>query len=148
MAPPGPEYEREVRVVSKQMTEHSGAAVGWTIFAAAMMVLGGIFQAIAGLVAILNDEFYVVGAEYVFKFDVTTWGWVHLVLGVVILLAGLALFTGAVWARTIGVILAVVSAVAAFAWLPWYPIWAVLIIVADIFVIWALTAHGRDITAA
>jgi len=134
--------------VSKQMTEHSGAAVGWTIFAAAMMVLGGIFQAIAGLVAILNDEFYVVGAEYVFKFDVTTWGWVHLVLGVVILLAGLALFTGAVWARTIGVILAVVSAVAAFAWLPWYPIWAVLIIVADIFVIWALTAHGRDITAA
>lgn len=134
--------------MSKQMTEHSGAAVGWTIFAAAMMVLGGIFQAIAGLVAILNDEFYVVGAEYVFKFDVTTWGWVHLVLGVVILLAGLALFTGAVWARTIGVILAVVSAVAAFAWLPWYPIWAVLIIVADIFVIWALTAHGRDITAA
>jgi hypothetical protein len=137
-----------VRVVSKQTTEHSGAAVGWTIFAAAMMVLGGIFQAIAGLVAILNDEFYVVGAEYVFKFDVTTWGWVHLVLGVVILLAGLALFSGAVWARTIGVILAVVSAVAAFAWLPWYPIWAVLIIVADIFVIWALTAHGRDITAA
>jgi hypothetical protein len=132
--------------MSQRTREYSGAAVGWTAFAGVMMVLIGIFQAIAGLVALVNDEFYVVGQEYVFKFDVTTWGWIHLLLGVVILLAGLAVFRGAVWARTIGVILAVVSAVAAFAWLPWYPIWAVVIIVIDVFVIWALTAHGHDIT--
>ena len=83
--------------------------------------------------------------EYVFQFDVTTWGWVHLILGIVVILAGVALFSGAVWARTIGVILAVVSAIAAFAWLPYYPLWGGLIAAAAIFVIWALTAHGRDI---
>jgi hypothetical protein len=133
--------------MTQSTREYSGAAVGWTVFAAVMMLTIGIFQAIAGLVALVNDEFYVVGEEYVFRFDVTTWGWIHLLLGIVILLAGVALFRGAVWARTVGVVLAVISAVAAFAWLPWYPIWAVLIIVIDVFVIWALTAHGRDITA-
>lgn len=129
------------------MTErNSGWAVGWTVFAALMMVMIGFWHAIAGLVAILEDEFYVLGQEYVFQFDATTWGWVHLILGVLILLAGLALFSGAVWARTFGVILAVISAIAGFAWLPYYPIWGLLIVAAAISVIWALTAHGRDIT--
>ncbi len=129
------------------MTERSsGWAVGWTVFAALMMVLIGFWHAIAGLVALLEDEFYVVGQEYVFQFDTTTWGWVHLILGVLILLAGIGLFSGAVWARTFGVILAVISAIAGFAWLPYYPIWGLLITAAAISVIWALTAHGRDIT--
>ena len=126
--------------------ETSGWAVGWTTFAAVMMIMIGFWHGIAGLVAILENEFYVVGQEYIFQFDVTTWGWVHLILGIVIVLAGLALFSGAVWARTFGVILAVVSALAAFAWMPYYPIWGALIAAAAIFVIWALTAHGRDIT--
>ncbi len=125
--------------------ETSGWAVGWTTFAALMMIMIGFWQAIAGLVALLENEFYVVGQEYVFQFDVTTWGWIHMILGVVVILAGVALFSGAVWARTIGVILAVVTAVAAFAWLPYYPIWGGLIAAASIFVIWSLTAHGRDI---
>ena len=78
-----------------------------------MMIMIGFWHAIAGLVALFENEFYVVGAQYVFEFDVTTWGWIHLILGGVVILAGVALFSGAVWARTIGVILAVVSAVAA-----------------------------------
>jgi hypothetical protein len=143
----GGRVHEEESDVSKQTTEYSGAAVGWTVFAGVMMLVIGVFQSIAGLVALVNDEFYVVGAEYVFKFDVTTWGWIHLLLGILILLAGLAVFRGAVWARTVGVILAVISAIAAFVWLPWYPIWGVAIIAIDVFVIWALTAHGRDITA-
>ena len=122
----------------------SGWAIGWTTFAALMMVLIGFWQALAGLVALIEDTFYFVGQEYVFQFDVTTWGWIHLILGVVIFLAGLGLFSGAVWARTVGVILALVSAIAAFAWIPYYPIWGILIAAAAIFVIWALTAHGRD----
>jgi hypothetical protein len=109
------------------------------------MIMIGFWHAIAGLVALFEDQFYVVGQEYVFQLDVTTWGWIHLILGIVVVLAGVALFSGAVWARTIGVILAVVSAVAAFAWLPYYPIWGALIAASAIFVIWALTAHGRDI---
>ena len=125
--------------------EPSGWVVGWSAFAAIMMVIGGIWWIIAGIVAIANDTFFVVGQEYIFQFDVTTWGWIHLILGIVILLAGFYVFSGAVWARTVGVIIAVVWALVGFAWLPWYPVWAILIIMAAIFVIWALTVHGRDI---
>jgi hypothetical protein len=124
----------------------SSAAVGLTVFAAVMLIMVGIFQAIAGVVALFNDTFYVVGEKYIFQFDVTTWGWVHLILGIVIAVAGYFLFRGAVWARTVGVILASISAVLNFAWLPHYPIWAIAIITLDVFIIWALTAHGRDIT--
>jgi hypothetical protein len=124
----------------------SSAAVGLTVFAAVMLIMVGIFQAIAGVVALFNDTFYVVGEKYIFQFDVTTWGWVHLILGVVIAVAGYFLFRGAGWARTVGVILASISAVLNFAWLPHYPIWAIAIITLDVFIIWALTAHGRDIT--
>jgi len=123
----------------------SGWAIGWTTFAAFMMILIGSWHAIAGLVAIINDNFYVAGREYVFKFDTTTWGWIHLILGIVVLLAGFGLFSGAVWARTVGVILALISAIAGFAWLPYYPVWGIIIVTAAVAVVWALTAHGRDI---
>ena len=125
--------------------EQSGWAVGWSAFAAIMMVIGGIWWIIAGIVAIANDTFFVVGQEYIFQFDVTTWGWIHLILGIVILLAGFYIFSGAVWARTVGVIIAVLWALVGFAWLPWYPVWAILIIGAAILVIWALTIHGHDL---
>lgn len=122
----------------------SGWAVGWIMFAAIMMLLIGFFHVIAGLVAIVDDNFYVATKEYVFQFDRTTWGWVHLIFGIVVFLAGLSLFKGAIWARTVGVILGVISAVVGFAWLPWYPIWGILIVVIAVSVIWALTVHGRD----
>jgi len=124
---------------------YSAAAVGVTVFASVMMIMTGFFQAIAGIVALVNDQFYVAGPEWVFQFDTTTWGWIHLTLGVLVALAGVALFSGAVWARTVGVVLAILCGVAAFAWLPWYPIWALVLITAAVVVVWALTAHGRDI---
>ena len=126
--------------------EVSGAAVGWTVFAACVLIIVGIFDVIAGLVGIVNDNFYAVTRDYVFQFDTTTWGWIKLIVGVIMLLAGIALFRGAVWARTIGVIVAIISCIVNFAWLPWYPFWALTVIAIDITVIWALTAHGRDIT--
>ncbi len=129
------------------MSEHPSAwAAGYAAFAGVVLILIGFFQAVAGLVAIIDDEFYVVGQEYVFQFDVTTWGWIHLIIGIIVLLAGFGVFTGNVLARTVGVIVAGISALVAFAWLPWYPIWAVVIIALDVAVIWALTMHGRDIT--
>ena len=128
--------------------EPSAWAVGWAAFAGVMMILLGIWWILAGLVAIFNDDFYVVGAEWVFQFSTTTWGWIHLLLGIVVLLAGFGIFSAQVWARTVGVIMAVLSGLIAFAWLPWYPIWAILFIAASIAVIWALTAHGDDITVA
>lgn len=118
------------------------------MFAAFMMIMMGFWWVISGLVAIFNDEFYVVTADYIFKFDVTTWGWIHLIVGVVVLLAGFALFSGQVWARTVGVILAILAGLVAFAWLPWYPIWAILFIALSVAVVWALTAHGHDLADA
>jgi hypothetical protein len=107
--------------------------------------LGG-WWIIAGLVAIFNSDFYVVTQEWIFEFSTTSWGWTHLILGIVVLLAGLGLFSGAVWARTVGVILAVISGLVAFAWLPYYPVWAILFVTMSVLTIWALTVHGRDIT--
>jgi hypothetical protein len=119
--------------------------MGWTAFAGIMMIMMGTFHAMAGFVAILENELLVTTPNYIFQLDVTTWGWVHLVLGALVLIAGLALFTGAVWARTIGVILAVLSAVANFAWIPYYPVWSLVMITVSVFVIWALTVRGTDI---
>lgn len=126
--------------------EASGWAVGWTIWAAVWMWILGFFHALAGFVAIAEDEILVVTPEYLFQLDTTTWGWIHLVLGVVVLLAGFSIFNGAVWARSVAVVLAVVSIIANFAWLPYYPIWGLLMITANVFVIWAVTVHGHDIS--
>ena len=126
--------------------ERSGAAVGWTKFAGIMMILIGLFHALAGLSGVLKDDVYAVLPNYVLKFDVTTWGWIHLIGGIVVVLAGLSVWNGAVWARTVGVIIAAASALASFAWIPLYPIWSIVLIAIDVTVIWALTVHGRDIT--
>jgi hypothetical protein len=126
----------------------SGWAIGWESFAALMMIVGGGWWMISGFIAIVNSDFYVIGKEYIFKFDTTTWGWIHLLLGVVMLLAGFAIFSGAVWARTVGVIIAVVWAFVAFALIPVAPVTAMAFIAISFFVIWALTVHGRDITRA
>jgi hypothetical protein len=125
----------------------SAGAVGWTMFAAFMLILIGGFHIFAGLVGLINDKFYAVTPKYVLQFDATTWGWIHLLAGIVVMLAGFGLLSGAVWARTVGVIIALISAFASFTWLPWYPIWGIMIITIDVTVIWALTAHGRDIVA-
>jgi hypothetical protein len=123
----------------------SSWAVGFTYFAAVMMILIGVFQAFAGLVAIVNDEFYVETRKYVFRFDATEWGWIHLIVGVLVLLAGIYLLKGSVIARTVGVIMAIISAITAFTWIPYYPVWGIVIVAIAVFVIWALTAHGRDV---
>jgi len=132
-------------------TNRSGWAVGWTYFAGFMMIMLGIWHAIAGLSAILKKSIYTPGGQlgdgYFLKFDVSTWGWIHLILGIVIVLAGFWLFSGAVWARTIGVILAILSALAGFGWLPYYPVWGILIVAIAVSVIWALTVHGRDVAS-
>ncbi len=124
----------------------SGGAVYLTSLAGILMFLLGGWWIIAGFVAIVNDDFFVVTQEWIFEFSTTSWGWTHLILGIVVLLASFGLFTGAVWARTVGVILAVISGLVAFAWLPYYPVWAILFVTMSVLTVWALTVHGRDIT--
>jgi hypothetical protein len=110
------------------------------------MMMVGAMHLIQGLIALVNDQFYIVSKDYVFQFDLTSWGWIHLIAGVVVALAGVALFQGAVWARTVAVVVACISILANFMWLPYYPLWSLTVIAFDIVVIWAVTAHGRDIT--
>ena len=114
-------------------------ATGLVVFAAVMMMAAGIFQALMGLVALANSEFYVVGSEYTFKFDVTTWGWIHLLVGIGVAVVGGFLYTGANWARWTAIVLVGLSMIANFMWLPYYPIWGLVILALDVAVLWALT---------
>jgi hypothetical protein len=116
-------------------------AVGGYVFAGVILIVVGVFHAIAGLVAIFDDGFYVVTSNYTFNLDTTAFGWIHLLVGILVLCAGFALFSAATWARVVGVAFAAGSAIANFFFIPYYPFWALLIIGLDIWVIWALTRH-------
>jgi hypothetical protein len=123
----------------------SGWAVGFIMFAAIMMIMVGVFQALQGIIAIFENEFYVATRNYLFQFDATTWGWIHLVIGLLVAFAGWGLLSGRTWARAVAIALAVLSAIANFLFIPYYPFWSLLIITLDIFVIWAVAAHGGDL---
>jgi hypothetical protein len=125
--------------------EPSGAAIGFSAFAAFMLLMMGMFQALAGIAAIANDEKFAVTEDYVIKLDTTQWGWIHLIIGIIVFLSGIGIFTGNVLARTVGVIAALGAAVSAFVYLPIQPVWSSILIAVSVTVIWALTAHGRDI---
>ena len=125
---------------------YSEWAVGWAGFAGVMLIMIGVFDMIQGLVALFNDNFYVITQEWIFEFDVTAWGWIQLILGIVLVASGIGIFSGNVAARTAGVIVAGLAAIVNFAWLPYYPLWSIVVIAICVAVIWALTAHGRDIT--
>jgi hypothetical protein len=125
--------------------ETSGAAVGFILFAAVMMIMAGVFQALQGLIGIFENEFYVPTRNYLFQFDATTWGWTHLLIGLLVAFAGWGLLSGRTWARTVAITLAVLSAIANSAFIPYYPFWSLLIITLDIFVIWAVAAHGGEL---
>ena len=131
---------------SRVREQPPGWAVGFIVFAAVMMMMAGVFQALAGLVAIFENTFYTATRNYLFEFDVSAWGWIHLILGVIVALAGFALLSGATWARAVGITLAVLSAIANFLFIPYYPFWSLLIIALDVFVIWALAVHGGKVT--
>ncbi|GHB24592.1 MULTISPECIES: DUF7144 family membrane protein [Streptomyces] len=121
---------------------------GWTGFAGAMMIFGGVMAIFQGIAAIAEDDVFVVTRNYAYNFNLTSWGWIHLALGVLVVLAGAALFRGAMWARVIGIGLAGLSMIANFMWLPYQPVWAVVLIAVDAFVIWALcvgrSREGRE----
>jgi hypothetical protein len=120
-----------------------GENAGAVAFAGVLLIMVGLFHALQGLVALLSDDIYLRGENYVFHFSFTTWGWIHLLLGLLTAGAGAGLFFGKTWARTVAVIAAAASMVGSFAWLPHYPIWGVLIIALDVFVMWAAIVHGR-----
>jgi hypothetical protein len=117
-------------------------ALTGVVFAAVMMVVIGMFQFFAGLAAVVDDQFYVVAGNYAFDLDLTAWGWIHLILGIVMVLAGVALFRRQLWGGVVAVALASISAVLNFLFIPYYPFWSIVVIALDVFVIWAVTRPG------
>ena len=119
--------------------------VGWIFFGAAMLLLAGGMQAISGLVALFKDNYYVVTEKSLIAFNYTTWGWIHLILGILVFAAGLAILAGSTWGRVVGVFVAILGAMANLTFLSAYPIWSIIAITVDVLVIYALTAHGAEL---
>jgi hypothetical protein len=122
------------------------AWTGWVIFGSVMLILMGAFQIVEGLVALFDDGFYLVGANgLVVNVNYNTWGWIHLIIGVIALLAGVGLTMGNMAARVVGVVIAFVSAVVNLAFISAYPIWSTILITLDVIVIYAIIVHGREL---
>lgn len=124
--------------------EVSPWATGLAVFAGVMMIVAGLFAVIEGIAALFNDKVYVSTPQYIFTFDLTAWGWIHLLLGVLIGLAGVAVIRGQTWGRFIGIALAGLSLVANFMFLPHYPVWSILVIALDVAIIWALAVYRGE----
>lgn len=139
--------ERDVQMSGSPYSARTGWT-GWIAFAGVMMIVGGFLNLFYGIVAAVNDEWVVFTNRADVYLDVSAWGWVHIVLGAIVVLAGFGVFSGNVLARTVGVIIASISLVANFFFLPVYPLWALVVITIDALVIWALTAHGREMREA
>ncbi|GGX90688.1 DUF7144 family membrane protein [Streptomyces minutiscleroticus] len=118
-------------------------AGGLVVFAAVMLAIDGVLQIFRGITALSRDVF-VTTPDYVFKFNLTAWGWTHIILGAVAVVVSLGLFQVALWARICGVVIAGLIIIANFLSLPYYPVWSVVMIALSGFVIWALCVVKRD----
>jgi hypothetical protein len=123
----------------------SAWAVGFIFYAGIMMIMTGIFQIMEGIAGLFQNNVFVATPNYIYKFDATVWGWIHIVVGLLVTAAGFYLFYGKLWARIIGIAAALLGAISNFLYIPYYPVWSVLIIVLNLLVIWALAFHGREL---
>ncbi|WP_431962274.1 DUF7144 family membrane protein [Nocardia sp. bgisy134] len=130
MTTPTPETQHPVR---------QGIAAGTSIGAAILLLTVGVLQIFEGISAIIDDELFVVGPEYVYQFDISTWGWIHLVLGILLVICSIGLMTGSTWGRVAAIAIAALAIIANFLSLPYYPYWSILIIALSIVVIWAVS---------
>lgn len=120
--------------------------MGWVLFAGCMMIMLGIFQVITGLVSLFNRNYYVVTSDHLLvAVNYTGWGWVHLIIGVLILLAGFGVLTGQTWARIVGIVFAGLSAIVNLGFLSAFPLGSFVLIALDVLVIYALSMHGREV---
>jgi hypothetical protein len=131
---------------SHRSADSPSAWAGWLFFAGAVMILIGVFEATAGLVALFEDRLFAVRADgLVLLTDYTSWGWVHLVLGVLLAATGMGVMVGMAWARLVAVGLAGLSALANVLFLAAYPFWSTVLIGLDLLVIYALVVHGGEL---
>ncbi len=126
-------------------TQETTGWVGWIYFAETLMMLAGIFQFIVGLVAILKDDVFVLGPNSALVLDFAQWGWAHMIIGGVLFLSSFSVLAGGAWGRFFGSVIAGLSAIANFTFITIYPVWATIVIVIDVLVIYALLVHGREV---
>ncbi|MFF5314679.1 DUF7144 family membrane protein [Streptomyces massasporeus] len=119
-------------------------ATGLTAFAAVMLFLVGLLDLFRGIMAIAEDDIFVTTRNYVFEYDLTGWGWIHLALGVVAMVVSAGLLKTAMWARVVGVAIAGLVIIANFLSLPQYPVWSIVMITLSGFIIWALCVVPRE----
>lgn len=119
-------------------------AHGIAVFAGVIMVVGGAFQALEGLAGIVHDKWLVVLPTYIYAFDLTVWGVLHLLVGLALVVIGVSLLRGQTWARMAGIIVAAISAILNFVWIPIAPWWALILIAVDVLIIWALASYLRQ----
>jgi hypothetical protein len=130
--------------ITESTTRGDRAVVsGLTTLAGVLLLVSGLWSFFIGLAGLIKNQFFVVTSNYSFKLDVTSWGWIHLILGIVVALVGIGLLLGQRWARIVGVIVAALSLMANFLFLPYYPFWSILVIFLDVMIIWALLVYGR-----
>jgi len=110
-----------------------------------MMMVTGVFQVLAGIVALVDDTFYVRTTNYTFGFDVTAWGWIHILLGLAVGLIGLGVIVGSTFARVAGIVIVVIAMVENFLFIPYYPLWSLAIIALDAAIIWALANDNSPV---
>lgn len=132
---------------SGDLESRSSAAAGWVGFAAVMMIILGVFNVIEGLVALFKNSYYVVAPSGLLVFNLTGWGWIHLAIGILEVAAGVALFSGASWARVVAVILVSVNAIDQLAFVSAHPVWTTIVIALDVVVVWAVVVHGGEARA-
>jgi hypothetical protein len=143
-------HSRTESVTSSSYPPSSGADVsgwaGWVVFAGIMMIMLGAFQVIEGLVALFDQGYYLVAPSgLVLSVDYNTWGWAHLIIGVLAVATGIGLIAGNMLARVVGVILAVISAILNLVFIAAYPVWSTIVIAIDVIVIYAIVVHGREL---
>lgn len=131
-----------------QEREQVSGWTGWIFFAAIMMIMAGVLWALQGLFALINDDWVVRGENGALLLDITGWGWIHLLLGLVAILIGVLLFRGNMFARIVAVVIACISLVVNFLWIPVVPLWAIVVMVIDVFIIYAVIVHGRELKQA
>ena len=126
---------------------HASAWVGWLGFASVIMILSGIFQAIEGLVGIFRQTFYIAAhsSQILIVSNAHTWGWINLVAGILVVIAGATLISNTTSAKAVAVLFALGSAIVNMLYLPLYPVWSILCIALSVIVIYAIMAHGAEL---
>ncbi|MEU3984825.1 hypothetical protein AB0F77_32985 [Streptomyces sp. NPDC026672] len=123
---------------------NSGWVTGGLVFAGVLMLVHGILAILQGISAIAADDVWARIGGYVYKINLTGWGWILLILGVVAVITGVGILRRMEWARAVGIALAALSLVLQFLFLPYAPVWAIVIIAIDVFIIWALAVYEPE----